>query len=202
MRRASLLAGVAALVAAAPAPASAAGITHWRVTEATHTSSATFRSDDAAGSSLMRWSLARPTSTAPNRIVVGVPGGGGQVNIAGTVESRAQDRTGACALSGRTGDGRYGFETPEAFSVNVTFRGSVAEAALSARWTRLGSTYFSCSLRGTRPPSPKQVNVTTFPRSALRGRRIVLAFRGTHAGAVDRYAWRTRLVLTRARAPR
>ena len=177
--------------------------TVWKVVEATHTSSATFRSEDATGSSSMSWKLAKPRSTAPNRLTVGAPGpliaGYGVVNVAGSFESSASTKRGSCHAAGATGSTEFPFDLPSPITLNLSAapEGGL-QVGLAARYARLGSPYFGseCSLGGTEYPE-KAMKITKFPAKALKRKRLVLTWKGSAAGDVDSYTWSTRIVLKR-----
>jgi hypothetical protein len=207
MRAATVtLAGAALLVSAAPAQA--AGMTWFRVSEATHTSSAAYASPGATGRATMRWRLARPTATATNRMYVSAPGlplsGYGRVNVRGHVTAEATTKRGRCALSAQTGSPRYGSDVPVPFSLNLSAHPAGGlQVALDARYAHLLSDHFGseCGLPGTEPVSPKITHVTRIPASAVKRRRLVLSYRGSGGGRFDAYRWSTRVVLVRTNAP-
>lgn len=177
--------------------------TVWKVVEATHTSNATFRSADASGDSSMTWKLARPTSTAPNRMTVGAPGpligGYGVVNVAGSFEASATTERGSCRAAGATGSDEYAFDLPMPITLNLSAapQGGL-QVGLGGRYARVGSEYFGseCSLGGTEYPE-KAMKVTKLPAKALRRKRVVLTWKGTAGGEHDTYTWSTRIVLKR-----
>ncbi|HEV2814778.1 MAG TPA: hypothetical protein VGW10_16095 [Solirubrobacteraceae bacterium] len=199
------LAALALALSSASAAEAAPGErgTVWKVVEATHTSSATYRSEDATGSSSMAWKLAKPIATAPNRLTVGAPGplvaGYGVVNVAGTVEASATTKRGSCHLAGATGSTEYGYDVPVPITLNLSAapEGGL-QVGLAARYAKLGSPYFGseCSLRGTEYPE-KAMKITKLPANALKRKRVVLTWKGSAAGEVDAYTWSTRIVLKR-----
>lgn len=198
------LAGAALLVSAAPVKAAA--ITRFKVVEATHTSSASYASPDGSGRSSMRWTLARPTATAPNRLYVSAPGlplsGYGRVNVAGDVSSEAATPRGSCSLAGQTGSPLYGSDVPVPISLNLSVHPAGGlQVALDARYAHLGSDHFEseCGLPGIERPSPKLTHVTRIAAAAVKRRRLVLTYGGTGGGRFDAYRWSTRIVLVRAR---
>ena len=190
-------------------PASVAGAaagdrgTVWKVVEATHTSGATFKSDEATGSSSMSWKLARPTSAAPNRLTVGAPGplvaGYGVVNVAGTIDVSSTTKRGSCHLAAATGSTEYGFDVPVPITLNLSAapEGGL-QVGLGGRYARLGSNYFGseCGLGATEDPE-KAMKVTKLPAKALKRKRVVLTWKGSSAGEHDTYTWSTRIVLKR-----
>jgi hypothetical protein len=199
------LAALSVPLAAAPVADAAPGDrgTVWKVVEATHTSSATFRSQDATGSSAMSWKLAKPTSTAPNRLTVGAPGpliaGYGVVNVAGSVEASATTDRGSCHLAGATGSAEYGYDVPVPITLNLSAApGGGLQVGLAARYARLGSPYFEseCGLGGTEYPE-KAMKITKLPAKALKRKRVVLTWKGSAAGELDSYTWSTRIVIKR-----
>src|SRR5687767_4772245 len=109
-------AALAVLATAAPADAKRQGVTTWKVTEATHTSSATHTTDRGSASSSMRWSLIKPKPTAPNTVVIAAPGplagGYGEVNVFGDVVADSRTDKGSCHLTGDSNSDEYGYAVP------------------------------------------------------------------------------------------
>ena len=141
MRLATIMLAGGALMLSAP-PGHAAGMTHFKVTEATHSSSASYSSPEGSGRAAMRWRLAAPTSTAPNRLVVSAPGlaisGYGRVNVAGQVSSEAATDRGRCSLAGQTGSRLYGSDVPVPISLNLSAHPAGGlQVALDARYAHL-----------------------------------------------------------------
>jgi hypothetical protein len=207
LRRLTALAAAAVVVplaGATTAHAAPSGST-WRVTEATHASSATLTAPDESARSAVSWRLAPPTSTAPNRLVVGAPGplvsGYGVVNVRGRTEMESVRRT-RCTLAGASGDRDHPGEVPVPITLNLSAApGGGLQVALAARYAHLGSMYFGseCSVHSGRPPSDPVMKVTRLPASALRGKRIVLTWRGSGGSDGASVRWSTRIVLKRLR---
>ena len=205
LARALALAALAVPLTTASVADAASGArgTVWKVVEATHTSSATYRSEDATGQSSMTWKLAKPISTAPNRLTVGAPGpfiaGYGVVNVTGAFEASASTDRGSCHAAGATGSTEFAFDLPSPITLNLSAapEGGL-QVGLAARYVRLGSAYFGseCSLGGTEYPE-KQMKITKLKAKALKSKKLVLTWKGSHAGDVDSYTWSTRIVLKR-----
>ncbi len=204
LRTLALTASALAALLAPAASADAAKPTRWKVVEATHTSSATHQSEAGTGSGSMTWSMIAPKSTAPNRLTLSasnspIVAGYGVVNAAGTFRTSASTEKGSCDMTAATGDPEHGIEAPGLFQLNIgkAPEGGV-QAAIDAPYARVGSGFFGSECRlGGEPMPLKAMQVTRFPQSHLRRKKLVLVWKGSAAAEGDSWTWSTRIVLKR-----
>lgn len=201
--------GLAALTAAAPA--AAAYQASFRVVSATHTSSS--RKNDPPfyfGSSAASWSLAPPTSKAPNRLEVTVNGplvyGLGTVNVRGvfTAQARTNRTGGKCSLTAPTGSKTYPAVAPGpvqlAIGPDSKSPTRLVVVQMSTHAT-LGNPYFpsECSTSLTGEPDGDALGTKSVPKTTFRQKNVVLRFTGATNKAGIVYRWSTTIKLVRTK---
>ena len=198
-----VLAGLAAVPATAPAKT-----TVYKVTKATHASSAakTTTAPQYTGESSSTWSLAKATSKVPNRIAL--ESGGGQlsgiggVNVRGVFNGSAKGPWGEpCALSAPTGSQDFPAVAPEAFELQVQpdpAKRSHVLVVFNGKHASLGNPYFGseCTTSSNDEPDMKRTQTISVPKSRFKSKTVTLKWAGSTSGELD-YRWSTTIVLKR-----
>ena len=199
-----VLAGLAAVPATAPAKT-----TVFKVTKATHSSSAakTTTAPQYTGESSSTWSLAKATAKIPNRI--GLESGGGQlsgiggVNVKGVFTASAKGSYGdPCSLSAPTGSEDFAAVSPEAFELQVQpdpAKRSHVLVVFNGRHATLGNPYFGsqCTTSSNDEPDFRRTQTISVPKSRFKSRTVTLKWAGSTSGGGLDYRWSTTIVLKR-----
>lgn len=196
---------------AVTAPAAAPYQATYRVVSATHSSSSLKKDPPFYnGSSSATWSLARPTSKAPNRFDVTMNGplvyGLGTVNVRGvfTAQARTNRQGGKCGLTASTGSKTYPAVAPGplqlALGADRKSSSRVLVAQLSTHAT-LGNPYFpsECSTSISGEPDSDVLGTKSMPKSAFRQKTVVLRFAGATNNGGIAYRWSTTIKLVRTK---
>jgi opacity protein-like surface antigen len=202
---------VLATLAISPASAQAASYTY-KVTSATHTSTSHKTAEGYNGTSTARWSLAKPTRMAPNKMQVSFgPGflihGLTTVNATGTygVDITTNWKNGRCAWTAGTNDQTYRGEGPGSFELGVgpdkDNPGKAYVVLFSAKRASLGNGYLGteCSTSLDGEPAIEATNGKTVSPGLFKKKTVTLNFAGSTNEEGIAYSWNTKIVLKRVK---
>jgi hypothetical protein len=177
--------------------ASPAAATTFKVTSVEHSSSAAKTDLPYRGTSSARWSLAKPTKEANNRLSVARGGGllfgSGMVNVKGVFQAQASSDIDSCSLSAPTGTEEYPAVAPMPLMLALTKdpQGRPTFAFTGVHAT-LGNPYFGtgCSTSLTGEPDADITNLKRVKASLFRKKRFTLRFAGSSndGGIAYRYS--------------
>lgn len=184
----------------------------YRVISVSHTSSSQ-KNDPPfyTGSSTARWSLARPTSSAPNLIPVTINGpialGLGRINVRGvfTAQATTNRPEGRCSLTAPTGSKKYGLVAPGPFQFSVAPDPKSRNRVLVVHGlgfnvhATLGNAYFpsECSTSISGEPDSDRTMLKSVPKSTFRQRTVVIRYAGATNEEGIAYRWSTTFTLKR-----
>ena len=192
---AAALAGGALIL---PQAATAKPVT-FKVTSATHSSSAAKTELPYQGSSSASWRLAKPTKQASNRFQVsignGIVWGLGYVNVDGVFAAQASSDTDSCALSAPPGSDEYPMVAPAPVMLGLNKDPETGRPAFvfTGRQATLGNPYFGSGCRTgiTGEPAAEKTGLKYVKASMFRKRAFSIKLAGSTMEDGIAYRWTT-----------